>query len=106
MRIASAVLIALFLSVAHPIAQRAAAPAGTAAQMGPCTTATPDCTEWVTLGKGPARSLIYTTRSLDRKNDRMRRALVMVHGTLRNPDHYFATAVTAAFLAGALDDTI
>jgi pimeloyl-ACP methyl ester carboxylesterase len=30
----------------------------------------------------------------------------MVHGTNRNADHYFSTAVTAAFLAGALDDTI
>lgn len=58
------------------------------------------------LENGPARSLIYTSRPLDVRNDRMRRALIMVHGTLRNPDHYFATAVTAAFLAGALDDTI
>ena len=30
----------------------------------------------------------------------------MVHGTLRNPDRYFRTATTAAFLAGALDDTV
>jgi pimeloyl-ACP methyl ester carboxylesterase len=30
----------------------------------------------------------------------------MVHGTNRNADHYFSTAVTAAFLAGALDDSI
>jgi pimeloyl-ACP methyl ester carboxylesterase len=30
----------------------------------------------------------------------------MVHGALRNPDHYFATATTAAFLAGALNNTV
>jgi pimeloyl-ACP methyl ester carboxylesterase len=29
-----------------------------------------------------------------------------VHGTNRNADHYFATATAAAFLAGALDNTI
>src|SRR5262249_13741676 len=31
---------------------------------------------------------------------------IMVHGTNRNADHYFWTAVTAAFLAGALDDSV
>jgi pimeloyl-ACP methyl ester carboxylesterase len=30
----------------------------------------------------------------------------MVHGAGRNADHYFATATAAAFLAGALDNTI
>jgi pimeloyl-ACP methyl ester carboxylesterase len=60
----------------------------------------------VTLGKGPARSLIYRTRSLDVRNDGVRRALIMVHGTNRNADHYFTTATTAAFIAGALDDSI
>src|SRR5437867_11958033 len=71
-----------------------------------CTTATPNCTEWVTLGAGPARSLIYRSRSLDTRNDNVRRALIMVHGTNRNADHYFATAVTATFLAGALGDSV
>jgi pimeloyl-ACP methyl ester carboxylesterase len=72
----------------------------------PCTTATSACTEWVTLAGGPARSLIYRTYSLDTRNDNIRRALIMVHGTNRNPDHYFATATAAAFLAGAIDDTV
>ena len=71
-----------------------------------CVTATDACTEWVALGGGPARSLIYRTRSLDARNDGIRRALIMVHGTNRNADHYFSTAVAAAFLAGALDDTV
>jgi pimeloyl-ACP methyl ester carboxylesterase len=73
---------------------------------GPCTTATQACTEWVQLGGGPARSLIYTTYPLGKRNDRIRRALIMVHGTNRNADHYFQTATGAAFLAGALDDAI
>ena len=71
-----------------------------------CTTATASCTEWVTLGAGPARSLIYRTRSLEVRNDNVRRALIMVHGTNRNADHYFSTAVAATFLAGALDDAV
>ncbi|HEY7287237.1 MAG TPA: alpha/beta fold hydrolase [Vicinamibacterales bacterium] len=79
-------------------------PAGAAGS--PCTSAAPACTEWVSIGKGPARSLIYRTRSLDVRNDGVRRALIMVHGTNRNADHYFTTATTAAFLAGALDDSV
>jgi pimeloyl-ACP methyl ester carboxylesterase len=72
----------------------------------PCTTAATACTEWVALGHGSARSLIYRTYSLDTPNDRIHRALVMIHDTLRNPDRYFDTATAAAFLAGALGDTV
>jgi pimeloyl-ACP methyl ester carboxylesterase len=71
-----------------------------------CTTATERCAEWVTLGGGPARSMIYRTHSLDARNEHVRRALIVVHGTNRNADHYFSTAVSAAFLAGALDDAV
>ena len=78
----------------------------TAASAPACTTATERCTEWVSLGSRSARSLIYRSRSLDARNDNVRRALIMVHGTNRNADHYFSTAVTAAFLAGALDDAV
>jgi len=72
----------------------------------PCTSATAACTEWVTLSGGPARSLIYRTYSLDTRNDNIRRAFIMVHGTNRNADHYFTTATAAAFLGGAIDDTV
>src|SRR3954453_23087345 len=82
--------------------QTAARPSASA----PCTTATAACTEWVTLGGGPGRSMIYRTHSLDTANERVTRALIMVHGTNRNADHYFDTAKAAAFLAGALDDTV
>jgi pimeloyl-ACP methyl ester carboxylesterase len=77
-----------------------------AASAHACTTATEHCTEWVPLNGGPARSLIYRTRSLDTRNEHVRRALVMIHGAGRNADHYFSTAVSAAFLADALDDSI
>ena len=71
----------------------------------PCVTATPVCTGWVAV-KGPARSMVYTSHPLGVRNDAIRRALIMVHGTNRNADHYFSTSVAAAFLAGALNDTI
>src|SRR5690349_20163481 len=77
-------------------------PAPTAA----CTTSTSSCTEWVTIGAGPARSMVYTSYPLERRNDRIQPALIIVHGTNRNADHYFATAMAAAFLAGAVDDTV
>ena len=84
-----------------------ARPAGTsAAAAPPCVTATAACTEFVTLGGGPGRSMIYRTYSLDTRNDAVRRALIMVHGTNRNADHYFETSIAAAFLAGALEDTV
>jgi pimeloyl-ACP methyl ester carboxylesterase len=58
------------------------------------------------FGKGPARTMVYASYPLNVRNDAIRRALIMVHGTNRNADHYFDTAMAATFLAGALDDTI
>src|SRR5580692_1884911 len=72
----------------------------------PCITANPSCTEWVSLGKVPARSLIYRTYSLETRNEAITRALVVVHGAGRDADNYFRNALAAAFLAGALDDTV
>lgn len=72
----------------------------------PCTTATTACERWVTFGSGPARSMVYSTHSLETPNATVTRALIMVHGAGRNADHYFATATAAGFLAGALDNTV
>ena len=72
----------------------------------PCTAAAPNCTEWVALAGGPSRSLIYRTYSLDAKNEQITRALIVVHGQGRDADNYFRTSLAAAFLAGALDDTV
>jgi pimeloyl-ACP methyl ester carboxylesterase len=72
----------------------------------PCITAAKTCTEWVPLAGGPARSLIYRTYSLTTRNDAITRALIIVHGAGRDADNYFRTGLAAAFLAGALDNTI
>ena len=80
------------------------APASAAAT--PCTTATAACEQWVTLGGGPGRTMVYASHSLDVPNAAITRALIMVHGTGRNADHYFETSMAAAFLAGALENTI
>src|SRR5262249_53555119 len=79
---------------------------GTAAAAAACTIATDACTEWVAIGSNGARSLIYRPRSLDARTASGRRALIRVHGTTRSADHYFSTAASAAFLAGALDDSV
>ena len=50
--------------------------------------------------------MVYSTHRLDAPNAGATRALIMVHGASRNADHYFATATGAAFLAGALGNTI
>jgi pimeloyl-ACP methyl ester carboxylesterase len=60
----------------------------------------------VALGDGGARAMVYATYPLKVRNAKIRRALIMVHGTGRNADHYFTTATGAAFLAGALGDTL
>lgn len=72
----------------------------------PCTTPTAACEQWITFGGGPARSMVYASYPLARPNPAIRRALIMVHGTNRNADRYFSSALAAAFLAGALQDTI
>ncbi len=72
----------------------------------PCMTATQACTEWVPLGTGVSHSLIYRTYPLTERNDRITRALIVVHGAGRDADNYFRTALAATFLAGAFDDTI
>ncbi|MGD1094269.1 MAG: alpha/beta fold hydrolase [Bryobacteraceae bacterium] len=79
---------------------------GSVMYAAPCVTTAQACTEWITFGGGPARSLIYRTYSLDTRNERITRALIMVHGAGRDADNYFRTAVAAAFLGGALDDTV
>jgi pimeloyl-ACP methyl ester carboxylesterase len=94
------------VAVALAVTGLAAAGETQAAHNSACVSASNACTDWVVLGGGPARALIYRTFPLGVPNPAIRRALIMVHGSLRNPEHYFATATAAAFLAGALDDTL
>jgi hypothetical protein len=77
-----------------------------AAYAAPCITATSACTEFVTLGAGPARTMVYRTQPLAVKNEKIARALIVIHGTNRDADNYFRSTLAAAFLADALDDTI
>ena len=71
----------------------------------PCITAKPECTQWVKLNE-QSRSLIYRTYSLDKKNEKITRALIVIHGQGRDADNYFRTSLAATFLADALSDTI
>ena len=102
----AACLLSVSLGADHPAGRRESS--GQSAPLVPaaCVTATEACTAWVTLGNGPGRTMVYTTHALDRRNDTIKRALIMVHGTNRNADHYFQTATAAAFLAGVQADTI
>lgn len=77
-----------------------------AAYAAPCITATQACTEWIDFSAAPSRSMLYRTYPLDVKNEAIARAFIMIHGAGRDADNYFRTAVAAAFLGGALDDTI
>ena len=75
-------------------------------QAAPCITADSKCTEWVTFSGGSSRSLLYRTYALEQPNPQITRAFIMIHGAVRDADNYFRTALAAAFLGGALDDTV
>lgn len=70
-----------------------------------CVTASQDCTEWVEVQGGPARILVYRNHALGARNERITRAVLMVHGQNRDADNYYRHVLAAGFLAGALDDT-
>jgi hypothetical protein len=88
------------------IATLLAADLPAAAIAEPCTAATRECAEWIPIGPGTARSLVYRSHPLEVRNERITRALVVVHDIDRDAKEYFRTAVHAARLAGALEDTI
>jgi pimeloyl-ACP methyl ester carboxylesterase len=71
-----------------------------------CTTATMECAEWVSVGGGAQRNLVYRTHALHARNEQIQRALIMVHGQSRTSRNFFRTALAAAFLAGALENTL
>ena len=79
---------------------------GGTAWAAPCTTATAMCTESVAVSGGPVGAIVYRSHPLDVRNEGITRALVMVHGQSRNADGYFRSALAAAFLADALENTL
>lgn len=83
------------------------APAQSFAQgPAPCTHAVTACERWITFSGTPERLKVYASYPLGKPNARITRALIMVHGAGRNADHYFETAMSAAFLANAMENTI
>ena len=66
----------------------------------------PDCTVWIPLAGGPARTLVYRSGPLNTPNPAITRALIIIHGASRDADNYFRSALASAFLAGALDNTV
>ncbi len=92
----------LALTVVAALSSRVASAQSTA----PCISPTTVCEQWITYAGGPARSMMYSTYALNKRDTRITRALVMIHGASRNADHYFETATAAGFLAGALENTI
>lgn len=71
----------------------------------PCITPS-GCSEWVTLGSGAARVLVYRSIPLTSPNLEVTRAVVVVHGAGRDADNYFRHVLAAAFLAGGLENTV
>ena len=76
------------------------------ASSAPCTSATAACTDWITVAEGGPRLRIFRTFSLDKRNESITRALIMVHGAGRDADNYFRHTLAAGFLANALSNTI
>jgi pimeloyl-ACP methyl ester carboxylesterase len=76
------------------------------AAAAPCTTGGPACMEKLSLGPAQRYSWVYRSFPLTEKNDSIRTALIVIHGSGRNADSYFASAVAAALLAGALESSI
>lgn len=92
-------LVVITLATAMPAAaqKRAAAP---------CLSATAECTEFVTVGGGPGRSLIYRSYPLNKRNEAVTNAVIIVHGASRDPDNYFRSGLAAAFLAGRVESAL
>jgi pimeloyl-ACP methyl ester carboxylesterase len=72
----------------------------------PCTTASAACTEMVGVAGAPGRTLVYRSHPLEARNAAITRAVVMIHGLGRDGDNYYRHVLAAAFLAGALEDTV
>ena len=78
----------------------------TPAHAAACVEAEPACAEWIGTGTSAGRLLIYRTHPLEARNASVTRALITIHGAGRNADGYFRSSVAAAFLAGALENTV
>jgi pimeloyl-ACP methyl ester carboxylesterase len=91
----SASLLSLLLTLAIP---RAVA--------GQCVTKASSCTEFVPVGPGSERILVYRNRSLTTPNDTVTRALIVVHGAGGPARWEFRNVLASAFLTGNLETTV
>jgi pimeloyl-ACP methyl ester carboxylesterase len=105
MRTTFLVIAGLVTSLAASSVDRTPPDAQAAGASKPCVTATDNCNEWVAIGKGAGRSMVFRSYPLLKRNPNVTRALIMVHGTNRNADRYFMSALSATFLANAIDTT-
>ena len=71
-----------------------------------CRSATPACIERVNLGTQEKFATVYTSYPLSQRNEKIERAMIIVHGASRNANDYFSTGLASAFLADALQNTI
>jgi pimeloyl-ACP methyl ester carboxylesterase len=60
----------------------------------------------VGIAGAPGRTLVYRSYPLEAKNATITRGLIMIHGLGRDADNYYRHVLAAAFLAGALEDTV
>src|SRR4051812_175035 len=72
----------------------------------PCTTPTSACVQWVQPPLPASRLRVYSSYPLESPNEQITRAFIVLHGTSRDADDYFQTALAAAFLADGLKDTL
>jgi len=68
--------------------------------------AAPDDTEGVKLDAQGHFTVVYRNHPLTVRNEKILRGLIVIHGQGRNADNYFASAMAAAFLAHAMEDTV
>ena len=80
--------------------------AGGAGAATPCTSATAACTEMVGVAGATGRTLVYRSYPLAEKNTAITRGVIMIHGLGRDANNYYRHVLAAAFLAGALQDTV
>ena len=73
---------------------------------GQCVTKASSCTEFVAVGPGSDRILVYRNRSLTTPNDTVTRALIVVHGAGGPARWEFRNVLASAFLTGNLETTV
>jgi len=71
-----------------------------------CVTRPSTCTEFVSVGPGSGRILVYRNRSLTARNDTVTRALIVVHGAGGPARWEFRNALASAFLTGNLETSV